>query len=83
MNKYGIELEMTNTNFVNVHGLSNSHNLSTCKDLAKLCSTCMQDDDFIKIVSSQFYKCKIDNVKNNLKRRYLKYWENTNKLLRR
>ena len=44
---------MFNTNFANVHGLSNIYSLSTATDLAILCGFAMKNSIFRKIVNTK------------------------------
>lgn len=46
---------MFNSNFANVHGLSNVYSFSTANDVAKLCSFAMKNSIFRKIVQTESY----------------------------
>ena len=58
MNRLGKEIGLTNTNLANAHGLSNVSSYSTANDLAKLCTFCMKNDTFRKIVNTKDYEYK-------------------------
>lgn len=52
MNKKARQLEMTNTSFVNPHGLQNVLNYSTAKDILNLSIFCTNYERFMDIVST-------------------------------
>ncbi len=74
MNEYARTIGMTNTNFVNPHGLDNDGigNTSTAYDMALLTKVAMQNETFKKIFGTQEY-----TAKSNLK---TYQWEGKNKL---
>jgi D-alanyl-D-alanine carboxypeptidase (penicillin-binding protein 5/6) len=53
MNKFGKEMGLTNTNYENVHGMSNSRNYSTCEDLVTLSKEAMGSQWFREITGTQ------------------------------
>lgn len=55
MNKVSKRLEMMNSRFANVHGLSNPDNYSCAEDLCKLCRYCMDNEIFRFVVRTQAY----------------------------
>jgi D-alanyl-D-alanine carboxypeptidase (penicillin-binding protein 5/6) len=55
MNRFSKQIEMFNSNFANVHGLSNVYSFSTANDVAKLCSFAMKNSIFRKIVQTEIY----------------------------
>lgn len=55
MNRLSKQIEMFNSNFANVHGLSNVYSFSTANDVAKLCSFAMKNGLFRKIVQTESY----------------------------
>lgn len=55
MNKVCKRLEMMNSRFANVHGLSNPDNYSCAEDLCKLCRYCMDNEVFRLVVRTQIY----------------------------
>jgi len=74
MNKKALEIGMTNTTFMNPHGLDNENeNYSTAYDMALLASYAMKNEIYKEIVSTKEY-----TVKTNYKT-YI--WHNKNKLL--
>lgn len=56
MNKVSKRLGMSNSNFANPHGLSNTENYSCAEDMCKLCIYSMENPTFRKIVRTQFYQ---------------------------
>lgn len=76
MNSKAKEIGMTNTTFVNPHGLDNDKgegNISTAYDMALLTSYAMKNEEYKKIVSTKKHVVKTD------KKSYS--WTNKNKLL--
>jgi D-alanyl-D-alanine carboxypeptidase len=55
MNKFGKEMGLTNTNYENVHGMSNSRNYSTCEDLVTLSKEAMGSQWFREITGTQYF----------------------------
>ena len=55
MNKQAKSLNMSNTNFSNPHGLVDSTNYSSVKDLSVLCRYCLKNTKFIDIVNTKSY----------------------------
>lgn len=53
MNRRAEELGLTNTNYVNPHGLDAENHYSTARDLAKLAAAAMENDVFYKVVSTK------------------------------
>ncbi len=62
MNEKCSKLGLTNTHFCNPHGYHDENHYSTAKDMAKLFKTCMQNDVFVKIISSLSYKIEKTNL---------------------
>ncbi len=52
MNAKAAELGMTNSHFVNPHGLTNENHYTTAADMAKLARYAMQNEDFRAIVAT-------------------------------
>lgn len=76
MNEKASYLGMTNTNFINPHGLENNlgkGNISTAYDMALLSSYAMQNEIYQTIVKTKEYTAKSDKKTYN--------WNNKNKLL--
>ena len=76
MNRKASELGMSNTNFVNPHGVDTDDHEVTARDMSKLTLYAMQNEDFMKIVGTETYDMPATN-KN--KARTI---QNTNLLLR-
>lgn len=80
MNKIAKQLELSETSFVNPHGLKNMYNKSSACDIAKLASIAMKDPRFRQVVSCRKYSCKaIDRGGEDKEFE----WKNTNKLLKK
>lgn len=60
MNRKAKSLNMFNSSFANPHGLSQTNNLSTAEDVAKLCAHCMKDELFRKVVSAKVHRANYD-----------------------
>ena len=76
MNDKAYELKMTNTNFINNHGLENDDgigNTSTAYDMALLMQYALNNDTFRKIINTKNYTAKTNG------KTYV--WKNKNKLL--
>lgn len=52
MNERAAQLGLTNTHFTNPHGLDNENHYTTARDLALLTAYAMQNEEFVKIVST-------------------------------
>lgn len=77
MNSLAKNLKMDSTTFSNPHGLSNTINLSSAKNLSSLVNYALSNLVFRKIVAKKEYSCNILGIGG-----YRKVtWENTNKLL--
>jgi D-alanyl-D-alanine carboxypeptidase len=72
---------MSDSSFGNPHGLPHRSNRTTCEDMAKLCSTCLEIPLFRQVVGTKIYKFKAYDPQHRKKVAF--HWENTNKLLRR
>ncbi|CAG9324981.1 unnamed protein product [Blepharisma stoltei] len=70
--------KLTSTCFSNPHGMSTSINLSTAKNISTLASIVCTNEQFMRIVNTQSYRCVLRNTKGN---REIE-WNNTNKLLK-
>jgi len=70
------ELGCTNTHFNNAHGYSDDNHYSTALDMAKIFRYCIQNETFVKIISSKSYTVEETNKTNT--KRHLK---NTNRLI--
>ena len=76
MNDKAYELKMTNTNFINNHGLENEEgngNTSTAYDMALLMKYALSNDTFKQIINTKNYTAKTSG------KTYV--WKNKNKLL--
>ena len=61
MNKAAKFLNLTDTNFMNPHGLMNFKSYSTASDVALMTSIAYQNDVFRRIVGTRKYECKLFN----------------------
>ena len=76
MNEKAYELKMTNTNFINNHGLENDEgvgNTSTAYDMGLLMRYALKNDTFKEIIGTKSYTTKTEG------KSYV--WKNKNKLL--
>ena len=76
MNNKATELGCTGTNFVNAHGYSDDNHYTTALDIAKIFNYCIQNEHFVKIISTKLYIVPETNTTKS--KRYL---YNTNRLL--
>ncbi len=78
MNLAAGELGMSQTHFVNPHGLTDNAHLSTASDLVRLARAALDVPRFRDYITCRQHGCEVTGVggyKRNLK------WENTNRLL--
>lgn len=66
MNKKAEELGMTNTHFVNAHGLHDPEHYTTARDMAKLAIYCMDNDLFREITLSTSYVMQPTSLRGEL-----------------
>ncbi len=78
MNTTASELGMTNTHYVNPHGLTHEDHLSTASDLARLAQAALDLPRFRSYVTCRQHGCEV-SVPSGYQR-HVK-WENTNRLL--
>ncbi|MDD2628184.1 MAG: D-alanyl-D-alanine carboxypeptidase, partial [Clostridia bacterium] len=76
MNNKLEELGCNNTNFTNAHGYHDEEHYSTAKDMVKILSYAVKNDDFVKICSTSKYTIPPTN-KTPVERVY----QNTNRLI--
>lgn len=76
MNAKAAELGMTNTHFVNPHGVHNDEHYTTARDMARLTAYALQNEQFRAVVSTETYTV----APSNLRAESL-VLENTNKLI--
>lgn len=62
MNLYAEAFGMTNTHFMNAHGLHDENHYTTARDLATLAYTAMQNDVFADIAGSVTYNMSATNM---------------------
>lgn len=62
MNKKAEELGMTNTHFMNAHGIDEDGHYSTAHDMAILTQAALQNEDFVDIISTYSYQIPADNI---------------------
>lgn len=70
------ELGCTNTNFTNAHGYSDDDHYTTALDMAKIFRYCIQNETFVKIISTKSYT--VESTNKTKQERLLK---NTNRLI--
>lgn len=63
---------MIDSNFANPHGLPHKNSKTTCEDIAKLCSACLDIPLFRKVVGTKLYKFTIYDA--DLKRKVAFHW---------
>jgi D-alanyl-D-alanine carboxypeptidase len=78
MNKRAREMNLILTNFENPHGLMYKKNISCARDVAKMASCGLKDEDFRSIVDTKSYTAEILGQDGVIR---FQNWENTNKLL--
>jgi len=81
MNEKAAELIMTNTHFVNPHGLHDEEHYTTAMDMAKLAYVAMQNEEFKEIVSTYKYTPAQTNIHNEENLWDPDIWKNTNDLV--
>ena len=79
MNKLAKQLHLTQTFFVNTHGLMNDKAYSCSEDVSVLSYYSMKNTIFREIVKKTDYSCKIYNRTFSSIKDFI--WNNTNKLL--
>lgn len=62
MNDYAVELGCTSTNFTNVHGLYNSNQYSTARDMAKILKKAVQNELFCEFFGKEYYTIEETNL---------------------
>ena len=65
MNKKAVELGMTNTNFVNPHGLHDDSHYTTASDLAKLAAYAYSNETIREIIGKKQYTISETNIKED------------------
>ncbi len=81
MNAKAAEIGMTNSHFVNPHGLHDSNHYTSAMDMAKLAYVAMKNPTFRKIVGTWQYTPPTTNKHNVDNPWYPKKWENSNKMI--
>jgi len=76
MNEKVKEIGCSNTHFNNAHGYSDDNHYTTALDMAKIFRYCIQNETFVKIISTKSYIVAKTNKTNS--ERYL---NNTNRLI--
>ena len=76
MNQTAKELGMTNTNFVNPHGLQDENHYTTAADLAKLSLSAFENETFREIVNTEYYELQPTNKQSETRK-----LRNTNRML--
>lgn len=62
MNAYAVELGCTSTNFTNVHGLYNSNQYSTARDIAKILKHAVKNELFCEFFGKEYYTIEETNL---------------------
>jgi D-alanyl-D-alanine carboxypeptidase (penicillin-binding protein 5/6) len=78
MNRQAVQLGLTDTHYVNPHGLTARGHYSSARDLAKLAYVALQDPLFCRIVGTRQYEATVRGP-GGYERRVT--WRNTNRLL--
>lgn len=76
MNEKAVELGLSNSHFMNPHGLDHDNHYSSANDLAKLTAYALKNATFKEIVKTPMKKAPNPNEKWDYK------WDNKNKMLR-
>lgn len=63
MNQKAAELGMTGTHYTNPHGVHNDDHYTTARDMAKLMSYALKNEDFVKIAETKTYTVPANNVR--------------------
>lgn len=82
MNSRADELGLCFTRFINPHGLQNSLNVSTAKDIPDLSMHAAKNNLFRRIMNTECYRCYYYQTELRIDWGYL-VWHNTNALLRK
>ena len=82
MNDKVKELNLTDTNFVNPHGLDSDMHYTTAYDLAKIAAYALENKTFREITSSQSYIIYPKNIDGTDSKEGARYLRNHNKMLR-
>lgn len=67
MNRYAQELGCNETNFVNVHGMHDSNQYSTCRDLTRILDKAMEYESFRKIFGAIYYTVDKTNLTDEIR----------------
>eukprot|EP00281_Chroomonas_sp_CCMP1168_P013126 CAMPEP_0206285124 /NCGR_PEP_ID=MMETSP0047_2-20121206/41145_1 /ASSEMBLY_ACC=CAM_ASM_000192 /TAXON_ID=195065 /ORGANISM="Chroomonas mesostigmatica_cf, Strain CCMP1168" /LENGTH=264 /DNA_ID=CAMNT_0053715633 /DNA_START=23 /DNA_END=817 /DNA_ORIENTATION=+ len=79
MNWTAVSLGLSQTFFVNPHGLNSKNHLSTAEEMARLALEAMKNELFRQIVITKKHSARVHNVKEGTSR--VMSWQNTNVLL--
>ncbi len=63
MNAKAAELGMTNTHYTNPHGIQNADHYTTARDMAKLTSYALQNEEFCDIIKTLTYTVPANSVR--------------------
>lgn len=61
MNDYAQELGCTDTHFTNVHGMYDSNQYSTCRDIARIIDKAVENEYFMKLFGAVYYTVPATN----------------------
>ncbi len=67
MNEYALELGCTETNFTNVHGMYDSNQYSTCRDIARILDDTVKNEYFMKLFGAVYYTVPATNKKDDIR----------------
>lgn len=67
MNRYAQELGCTNTNFTNVHGIHDSAQYSTARDIARILDEAVNYDEFMKVFGAIYYTVPETNIEDEIR----------------
>ena len=63
MNQKAAELGMTNTHYMNPHGVHDDNHYTTARDMAKLMAYALKNKDFMEIAATKTYTVPANNVR--------------------
>lgn len=62
MNQKAAELGCTNTHFANAHGLHDENHYTTARDMARIMTACIQNEEFCKLYSETYHMVPATNL---------------------
>ena len=67
MNDYAQELGCTDTHFTNVHGMYDTNQYSTCRDIARILDDTVNNDYFMKLFGAVYYTVPATNKMSDIR----------------